>query len=150
IGAVKELSRARLEDTLYSEFAQTKRLVERLTGGQFLYTSDELAKALGIDVHGVEFTAAVEVLKDSGFMRESRNRVYSVPVLYRYALGMQMRRQGRRVAPDADRRVAKQFPARFQHTMNQQALQVADMVHESGEVWEIAPVKREHVSALEL
>jgi hypothetical protein len=93
-GAVRDLSKTRLEDTLFAEFNQVRPYVEKLRGRQFSYKADDLAKMLGLPVDSEKFGKLVEDLKYSGFMRESAGGRLSVPLLYRPALNLQGKREG--------------------------------------------------------
>lgn len=92
-GAVRDLSKTRLEDTLFAEFNQIRPYVEKLRGRQFSYNGDELAKAFGLSVDSEEFGKLVEDVKYSGFMRGSAGGRLSVPLLYRPGLNLQGKRE---------------------------------------------------------
>ena len=92
--AWREVSEARLEDTIYSEFPQLRRTVERLRGRSFRYAPTELARALSLRQDSKAFREVVEDLKYGGLLREARASGYSVPLLYRPGLGLSLADHG--------------------------------------------------------
>jgi hypothetical protein len=87
--ALLEVSRARLQQTIYAEYPQYRRWIERLTGERTEHTSRSLA-ALWL-VNEREAGRRAERLVGIGVFEQSGARtapVYSVPLLYRPALGL--------------------------------------------------------------
>lgn len=91
-GAVRDLSKTRLEDTLFAEFNQIRPYVTKLRGRYFSYPRRaDLAKMLGLPAESEEFAKLVDDLKYSGFIGESAGGKITVPYLYRAALDLQSR-----------------------------------------------------------
>ena len=81
-----ELSRIRLQDTIYAEFNQLRPYLEKLTGRYSSYSSQELANWLGLSIDSEAFRRAAIDLKYAGIMRQSSRGTFTVPLLYRPAL----------------------------------------------------------------
>lgn len=80
-----DVSGARLEDTLFAEFAPLRPLIEKFKGGKATHNRDTLAEILGLSPESSEFDEVVSSLVYAGFLAELPTS-YSVPFLYRPAL----------------------------------------------------------------
>lgn len=89
--ALPEVSKTRLEQTLYAEHSDLKDRIEELRGQKATQSAESLAQLWAVDVHGA--TAIAERLAEIGFfeVREtSEQTLFWVPFLYRDALNLVM------------------------------------------------------------
>lgn len=77
-----ELSRARLEDTLFAEFNHLRPIIDKFRGLAFEYSRDELEAEANFALS----PATIEELAYAGFFRSASGDRYVVPLLYRPAL----------------------------------------------------------------
>lgn len=87
--ALPEVSRVRLEQTLYAEHPDQKRWLDKLKGEKTLQTPEALAQTWGISVE--EATERAAHLSDIGFFEQrgtKQNPEFWVPFLYREALDL--------------------------------------------------------------
>jgi hypothetical protein len=87
--ALPEVSKVRLEQTLYAEYPAQKQWLEKLTGAKTLQTPDTLAAIWGISTE--EATARATDLTTIGFFEARGTQLapdYWIPFLYRDALDL--------------------------------------------------------------
>ena len=80
-----DVSRARLEDTLFAEFAPLRIWIEKFRGVKATHDRETLTQILELPPNSAEFDEIVSSLVYAGFLAEQPAR-YSVPFLYRPAL----------------------------------------------------------------
>ncbi|MEV2239226.1 hypothetical protein [Micromonospora sp. NPDC049891] len=78
----KQLSVARLQDTLYAESTIARTYIEKLRGKTVRFTRQKISERLGVD--GEELEEVLTVLRYVGFLRNDGEH-YLVPPLYRPA-----------------------------------------------------------------
>ncbi|MGW3614691.1 P-loop ATPase, Sll1717 family [Micromonospora sp. NPDC005163] len=81
----KQLSTARMQDTLYAESTIARTYIEKLRGRAVRFTESEISERLG--VRGEELEEVLRVLRYIGFLRNNEG-VFIVPPLYRPAFFM--------------------------------------------------------------
>ncbi|MET8551702.1 P-loop ATPase, Sll1717 family [Micromonospora zamorensis] len=81
----KQLSTARMQDTLYAESTIARTYIEKLRGRAVRFTESEISERLG--VRGEELEEILRVLRYIGFLRNNEG-VFIVPPLYRPAFFM--------------------------------------------------------------
>lgn len=89
--ALPEVSKTRLEQTLYAEYPQAKKWIEMLRGSKASQTTSSLSTLWKVDE--VEATRIAQVLAEIGFFAEKKEggaTLWWVPFLYRDALGLIM------------------------------------------------------------
>jgi hypothetical protein len=87
--ALGEVSRARLQQTVYAEHPRYRRWIEQLAAEQVEHTSRSLASIWSVNER--EAMQRAERLVEIGLLSQSGTRakpVYEVPLLYRPALGL--------------------------------------------------------------
>lgn len=87
--ALREVSRARLEQTLYAEYPELKPPLEKLRGGKTQHSLGSLSRVWGVS--DAEAQATAQHLVEVGFFEVRRARTaseYWVPVLYRPGLDL--------------------------------------------------------------
>ncbi len=87
--ALPEVSRARLEQTLYAEYPETRSLIEKLRGGKTQLSSSSLSEAWGLlegeTLHWARRLVEIGFFEQRG---EKDNPSFWVPLLYRDALDL--------------------------------------------------------------
>ena len=78
----RQLSLARMQDTLYAESTIARTYIEKLRGRAVRFTQAEIAERLGVT--GEELEEVLRVLRYIGFLRKNEG-VFIVPPLYRPA-----------------------------------------------------------------
>jgi hypothetical protein len=86
--AFADLSRARLEDTIYAEASRLRPIVDQLRNRSYRFRRGDLESYIHLGQESDEFNQVVEDLKYLGIVRESQGGLLSIPLLYRPALGL--------------------------------------------------------------
>ena len=82
--AVKEVSKQRMEQTIYAEFANLKDVIESLRGDKAEHTFSTLSSKWNLPEEETHYT--IKKLIQIGFIRQKgdmRNPIYEIPFIYR-------------------------------------------------------------------
>jgi hypothetical protein len=79
----KQLSRARMQDTIFAEAISVRQYVEALRGPKTVFSTEDLSRLFKLD--GADLSQAISELRYAGFLRLDAG-TYIVPPLYRPAL----------------------------------------------------------------